>query len=127
MTLTQQPAWAELEEHCKKLSGLQLRQLFAGDPKRAERFTLEAVGLYFDYSKHRIDAETVRLLLKLAEQSGLRQHIDAMFAGEKINVTEDRAVLHVALRAPKSEQIFVDGGGCGSRGSRRARQNGRVC
>ena len=109
MTLTQRPAWAKLAEHCKKLSGLQLRQLFAEDPKRAERFTLEAVGLYFDYSKHRINAETVRLLVVLAEQSGLRQHIDAMFAGEKINVTEDRAVLHVALRAPKSEQIFVDG------------------
>ena len=109
MTLTQRPAWAKLAEHCKKLSGLQLRQLFAEDPKRAERFTLEEVGLYFDYSKHRIDAETVRLLMELAEQSGLSQHIDAMFAGEKINVTEDRAVLHVALRAPKSEQIFVDG------------------
>ena len=109
MTLTQRPAWAKLAEHCKKLSGLQLRQLFAEDPKRAERFTLEEVGLYFDYSKHRIDAETVRLLIELAEQSGLSQHIDAMFAGEKINVTEDRAVLHVALRAPKSEQIFVDG------------------
>ena len=109
MTLTQRPAWTELAEHCKKLSGLQLGQLFAEDPKRAERFTLEAAGLYFDYSKHRITAETVRLLVVLAEQSGLRQHIDAMFAGEKINVTEDRAVLHVALRAPKSEQIFVNG------------------
>ncbi|MDQ2948322.1 MAG: glucose-6-phosphate isomerase, partial [Acidobacteriota bacterium] len=107
--LTQRPAWAELAEHCKKLSGLQLRQLFAEDSKRAERFTMEAVGLYFDYSKHRITAETVRLLVELAEQSGLRQHFDAMFAGEKINVTEDRAVLHVALRASQGEQIFADG------------------
>ena len=78
-------------------------QLFAEDPQRGERFTLEAVGLYFDYSKNRITDETIRLLLDLAEESGLREHIDAMFRGEKINVTEKRAVLHVALRTPKGD------------------------
>jgi len=107
--LSQRPAWAELSEHFKKLSGQQLRQLFAEDSDRAERFTIDALGLYFDYSKHRITAETIRLLVELAEQSGLRQHIDAMFAGKKVNVTEHRAVLHVALRAPKGQQIFADG------------------
>ena len=107
--LSQRPTWAELSEHFKKLSGQQLRQLFAEDSDRAERFTIDALGLYFDYSKHRITAETIRLLVELAEQSGLRQHIDAMFAGKKVNVTEHRAVLHVALRAPKGQQIFADG------------------
>jgi glucose-6-phosphate isomerase len=107
--LRNRPAWKALEEHCAKVRNLHLRQLFAEDPQRGERFTLEAMGLYFDYSKNRIDSETIRLLLELAEQSGLRQHIDAMFAGDKINVTEQRAVLHVALRAPKGTQLFVDG------------------
>jgi glucose-6-phosphate isomerase len=86
-----------------------LRQLFADDPQRVGRFALEAVGIYFDYSKNRITGETMRLLVELAEQSGLRQRIDAMFEGDKINVTEQRAVLHVALRAPTGEQIFADG------------------
>ncbi len=107
--LRERPAWNALKEHFAKVRDLHLRQLFAEDPRRSERFTLEALGLYFDYSKNRITNETVRLLIELAEQSGLRQHIDAMFAGDKINVTEQRAVLHVALRAPKGEQIFVDG------------------
>jgi glucose-6-phosphate isomerase len=107
--LRKRPAWKALEEHCAKVRDLHLRQLFAEDPERSERFTLRALGLYFDYSKNRITSETIRLLLELAKQSGLRQHIDAMFAGEKINVTEQRAVLHVALRAPKGEQIFADG------------------
>jgi glucose-6-phosphate isomerase len=107
--LRKRPAWKALEEHCAKVRDLHLRQLFAEDPERSERFTLQVLGLYFDYSKNRITSETIRLLLELAEQSGLRQHIDAMFAGEKINVTEQRAVLHVALRAPKGEQIFADG------------------
>ena len=107
--LRQRLAWNALKEHCAKVRGLHLRQLFAEDPKRSERFTLEDVGLYFDYSKNRITAETIRLLIELAEQSGLRQHIDAMFAGDKINVTEQRAVLHVALRAPKGAQIFAGG------------------
>ncbi len=107
--LRNRPAFKALEEHCAKLRTLHLRQLFAEDPERSQRFSVRALGLYFDYSKNRITSETTRLLLELAEQSGLRRHIDAMFAGEKINVTEQRAVLHVALRAPKSEQIFADG------------------
>ena len=107
--LRQRPAWNALKDHCAKVRGLHLRQLFAEDPKRSERFTLEDIGLYFDYSKNRITAETIRLLIELAEQSGLRQHIDAMFAGDKINVTEQRAVLHVALRAPTGAQIYADG------------------
>jgi glucose-6-phosphate isomerase len=107
--LRSRPAFKALEEHCAKVRKLHLRELFAEDPQRSEHFTLQALGLYFDYSKNRITSETMRLLLELAEQSGLRRHIDAMFAGEKINVTEQRAVLHVALRAPKGQQIFADG------------------
>jgi glucose-6-phosphate isomerase len=107
--LRQRPAWNALQEHYAKVRSLHLRQLFSEDPQRGERFTLEDIGLYFDYSKNRITGETKRLLLNLAEESGLRQHIDAMFAGDKINVTEQRAVLHVALRAPKGEQLFVNG------------------
>jgi len=107
--LRDRPAWAALNEHYAKIRTTHLRQLFAEDPQRGERFTVEDLGLYFDYSKHRITAGTVSLLVELAEQSGLRRHIDAMFAGEKINVTEQRAVLHVALRAPENEHIFVDG------------------
>ncbi len=107
--LRQLPAWSALEEHSKKVHDLHLRQWFAEDPQRAERFTLETLGLYFDYSKHRITAETMLLLFQLAEQSGLRERINAMFAGNKINVTERRSVLHVALRAPRTEQIFADG------------------
>ncbi len=107
--LRNRPAWSALEEHCAKMRNLHLRQLFADDPERSKRFKLESLGLYFDYSKNRITDETIRLLLELAEQSGLRERIDAMFRGEKINVTEQRAVLHVALRAPKSEKIVVDG------------------
>jgi glucose-6-phosphate isomerase len=104
-----QPAWKALAAHYKKISGLHLRQLFADDPKRGQRFALEAVGLYFDYSKNRIDDETLKLLLQLATESGLRSRIDAMFTGEKINITEKRAVLHTALRAPKDATILVDG------------------
>jgi len=107
--LRQRPAWNALKEHYAKVRSLHLRQLFTEDSQRGERFTLEVMGLYFDYSKNRITSETTRLLLELAEQSGLRQRIDAMFAGDKINVTEQRAVLHVALRAPKGAQIFHDG------------------
>jgi glucose-6-phosphate isomerase len=107
--LRSRPAWKALEEHCAKVRDLHLRRLFAEDPQRNERFTLKALGLYLDFSKNRITSETIRLLLDLAEESGLRHHIDAMFAGDKINITERRAVLHVALRAPKSERIFVDG------------------
>ena len=114
--LRNRPAWNALQEHFDKVRDLHLRQLFADDPHRGERFTLEALGLYFDFSKNRITNETFRLLLDLAEESGLRKHIDAMFAGDKINVTEQRAVLHVALRAPKGERIFADGGTGGAEG-----------
>ena len=99
--VTQQAAWKALEANYLKTRELHLRNLFAEDPQRGERLTAEAVGIYLDYSKNRITDETVRLLLQLAEESGLRSRIDAMFRGEKINVTEKRAVLHVALRAPQ--------------------------
>jgi glucose-6-phosphate isomerase len=107
--LTQRTAWKALEEHYQKVRNLHLRQLFAEDAKRGERLTAEAVGIYFDYSKNRLTDETLRLLLDLAESSGLRERIDAMFRGEKINVSEQRAVLHVALRAPRDQTILVDG------------------
>jgi len=107
--LTGRRAWRALAAHQKKIKGLHLRQLFAADPKRAERMTLQAAGLFLDYSKNRITRETVKLLLKLADETGLRSRIKAMFSGEKINLTENRAVLHVALRAPKGARILVDG------------------
>jgi len=107
--LTQRPTWKELEAHYKKIRDQHLRTLFAQDPQRGERFALEAVGIYLDYSKNRMTDETLRLLLELAVSSGLRERIDAMFSGEKINVTEQRAVLHVALRAPRNQSIIVDG------------------
>jgi glucose-6-phosphate isomerase len=107
--LTKRPAWNALESHYSKIKNVHLRKLFADDPQRGERMNAEAAGIYFDYSKHRITDETLRLLLQLAEQSGLQDRIDAMFRGEKINVTEKRAVLHVALRSPKGESIVVDG------------------
>jgi len=91
------------------MQGLHLRNLFADDPGRGERMTTEAAGVYLDYSKNRINDKTLKLLIELAEQSGLRARIDAMFRGEKINATENRAVLHVALRAPKGASIIVDG------------------
>ena len=102
-------AWGALESHYKSASKLHLRQLFADDPKRGQRMAIEAVGLYLDYSKNRVTDETLKLLVQLAEESGLRARIDAMFSGEKINITEKRAVLHVALRAPKDTSILVDG------------------
>jgi glucose-6-phosphate isomerase len=108
-SLTDRPAWKALQGHYEKVRTTHLRTLFAEDPGRGERFTAEAAGLYFDYSKHRITAETISLLLALAEESGLRAHIDAMFRGDKINSTENRAVLHVALRAPRNRSILVDG------------------
>src|ERR1700751_3558100 len=104
-----QSAWKALTSHYKAVSKLHLRQLFADDPKRGQRMAVEAVGLYLDYSKNRVTDETLKLLLQLAAESGLRARIATMFSGEKINVTENRAVLHVALRAPKDESIFVDG------------------
>jgi glucose-6-phosphate isomerase len=107
--LTKLAAWQALEAHYSKVRELHLRKLFADDPDRGERMKAEAIGIYFDYSKHRITDETLKLLLQLAEESGLRSRIDAMFRGDKINVTEKRAVLHVALRAPKGQSIIVDG------------------
>jgi glucose-6-phosphate isomerase len=106
---TKRTAWSALASHYKAVSKLHLRQLFADDPKRGERLAVEAVGLYLDYSKNRITDETLQLLLQLAEESGLRERIDAMFHGEKINITEKRAVLHIALRAPRGASIVVDG------------------
>src|ERR1700683_5596156 len=100
--LRERPAWKALEQHHADIAGVHLSQLFADDPGRGERLTAEAAGIFLDYSKNRVTDETLRLLLQLAEQSGLRARIDAMFRGEKINVTEDRAVLHVALRDPRS-------------------------
>src|ERR1700749_5018189 len=108
-TLTGRPGWKALEAHHQKVRELHLRQLFADDPKRGERLTIEALGLYLDYSKNRVTDETLKLLLQLAEECRLRTRIDAMFSGEKINITENRAVLHVALRAPKEASIVVDG------------------
>ena len=101
VSLTSRPSWKALEAHHKKIREVHLRTLFSDDPQRGSRLTAEAAGLFLDYSKNRITDETIRLLLQLAEESGLRARIDAMFRGEKINVTENRAVLHVALRAPK--------------------------
>jgi glucose-6-phosphate isomerase len=107
--LTQRRTWNALAAHYQKVHQLHLRQLFAEDPARGERLTAEAVGVYLDYSKNRLTDETLKLLLQLAEESGLRERLDAMFRGEKLNVTEHRAVLHVALRAPRGAALFVDG------------------
>jgi glucose-6-phosphate isomerase len=105
---TQRPAWQALSSHHQEIKDLHLRKLFKDDPRRGERMVLESAGLYLDYSKNRITDQTLRLLLELAEQSGLRDRIDAMFRGDKINVTENRAVLHTALRAPRDARIMVD-------------------
>jgi glucose-6-phosphate isomerase len=107
--LVDQPAWKALQAHSDQIRGRHLRDLFAEDSSRGERLTVEAEGIFLDYSKNRVTDETLKLLVQLAEQAGLRERTEAMFAGEKINITEDRAVLHVALRAPKTESIKVDG------------------
>jgi len=107
--LTGQPAWKKLEAHSKKTRKQHLRELFAADSDRGKRLTAEGAGIYFDYSKNRVTDRTIQLLLQLADATQLRAKIDAMFRGEKINITEDRAVLHVALRAPKGTSIVVDG------------------
>ena len=104
-----QSAWKALASQCKTVAKLHLRDLFAGDPKRGQRMAVEAVGVYLDYSKNRVTDETVKLLLQLAAEAGLRDRIDAMFSGEKVNITEKRAVLHTALRAPRDASILVDG------------------
>src|SRR5262245_15009830 len=108
-SLTARPAWKALEAHHRTVRELHLRNLFADDPKRGERLTAEAAGVFLDYSKNRITDETIKLLLQLAQECGLRDRIEAMFSGKKINITENRAVLHVALRAPKGASITVDG------------------
>ena len=107
--LTKRKAWAALKAHYKNIQATHLRKLFAADPKRGERFTVDALGIYFDYSKNLITEETVKLLLDLARESGLQSRTEAMFRGEKINITENRSVLHVALRAPREASILVDG------------------
>ncbi len=107
--LAARPAWKALEEHYQKIRHLHLRQFFADDSRRGEHFAAEAAGIYLDYSKNRVTDETLRLLVQLAQECGLREHIDAMFRGDKINATEQRAVLHVALRATDGEHIVVDG------------------
>jgi glucose-6-phosphate isomerase len=109
LLLTQRPAWRALQAHRGTSTPLHLRQLFADDPKRGERLTIEAAGVYFDYSKNLINNETLQLLLKLADECALRDRIEAMFRGDKINFTEQRAVLHTALRAPRDATITIDG------------------
>ncbi len=109
LPLIERPAWAALQAHHKRVAPLQLRKLFADDPKRGERLTLEAAGIYLDYSKNRVTDETLSLLVQLADESALRERIDAMFGGQRINVSENRAVLHTALRAPKGTSVRVDG------------------
>src|SRR3954469_12520880 len=109
ISLTERPAWKALTAHRQDTREQHLRKLFADDATRGERFIVDVAGLYLDYSKNRITRETLRLLVQLANECGLRQRIDAMFSGQKINVTENRAVLHVALRAPRNARIEVDG------------------
>ncbi|HEY4009159.1 MAG TPA: glucose-6-phosphate isomerase [Acidobacteriaceae bacterium] len=109
ISLTERPAWKSVQAHADAMRDTTIKQLFAEDAGRGTRMTAEACGLFLDYSKNRITHETLKLLVKLAEECGLRERIEAMFTGQKINITENRAVLHVALRAPKTEQIFVDG------------------
>src|SRR4051794_26153644 len=119
--ITETPEWRALDAHYAALRDVHLRDLFAEDPTRGERLTVDAGGIYLDYSKNRLTDETLRLLVALAQRAGLRDRIDAMFRGEKINVTEGRAVLHTALRAPEGAVVEVDGvnvvprctGGCG--------------
>ena len=103
------PAWERLQNHYRKVKQLHLRELFAEDSLRGEQMAVEAIGIYYDYSKHRVTNETLQLFWQLAEESGLRTYIDSMFRGEKINITEDRAALHIALRTPKGKSIMIDG------------------
>src|SRR5438876_9228548 len=109
LPLTARQSWKALQAHQEKIRELHLRTLFAEDAKRGERLTTEAAGIYLDYSKNRVTDETLALLRGLAEESGLRERIDAMLRGDRINVTENRSVLHVALRAPRGASIVVDG------------------
>src|ERR1700747_900825 len=107
--LPERKAWQALARHYDEIAGVHLRELFAADPGRGERLTAEAAGIYLDYSKNRVTDETMRLLVELASESGVAERRDAMFRGEHINVSEDRAVLHVALRMPRSASLIVDG------------------
>ncbi len=107
--LIERTAWKALEQHHQQIGTIHLKDLFAADPARGQRYTAEADGIFLDYSKNRINDETLKLLLQLAQESGVAEHRDAMFRGDKINITENRAVLHIALRAPKSDKIIVDG------------------
>src|ERR1700712_3136692 len=107
--LRQRAAWTKLEAHHAEIAATTIAGLFAADPDRGDQLNAEACGIFVDYSKNRINEQTLTLLRQLAEESGLRERIDAMFRGDRINITEDRAVLHVALRAPKREKIRVDG------------------
>src|SRR2546423_5595276 len=109
LPLNARESWKALQAHQEKVREVHLRTLFADDATRGERLTAEAAGIFLDYSKNRVTDETLALLRRLAEESGLRERIDAMFRGDKINLTEDRAVLHVALRAPRGTSITVDG------------------
>ena len=124
--LRQAPAWAELQSHFEQIGGTHLRDLFAADPERGERLVAEGAGLYLDFSKNRIIDETLLLLGSLAQQRGVAERRDAMFAGEHINVSEDRAVLHVALRMPRNRSLVVDGVDVVQRGARDARPDGGV-
>jgi len=110
--LTEAPSWHALQAHYETVKDVQLRQLFADDPNRGARFTAEAAGLYLDYSKNLITDETIRLLIQFAQERGVTDRRDAMFRGEKINITEDRAVLHVALRAPRGDSDQGRRSGC---------------
>src|SRR5215831_18947593 len=107
--LRQRAAWKALEKHHSEIRDLHLRDLFADDPERGERLVAEGPGLYLDYSKNRVTDETLELLVKLAEESGLAERTEAMFRGDRINVSENRSVLHVALRMPKGTSLVVDG------------------
>ena len=126
LPLKRRAAWKKLQAHFKVIGRRHLRELFAEEPDRGEQLTLEAAGIYLDYSKNRITRATLQLLVELAEESGLRERIDAMFAGEPINVSEQRSVLHVALRAPGDESIRVGGQNVVPAGARGARQDERV-
>ena len=122
--LRERAAWTALERHFSEIGERHLRELFADDPGRGDRLTAEAAGLFLDYSKNRITDETLRLLVDLAKESGVPERREAMFRGEHINVSEDRAVLHVALRMPRERSLVVDGDGRRQGGPRGARSDG---
>ena len=124
--LRERPAWNALEEHYDEIHNRHLRELFAEDATRGERLTAEGAGLFLDYSKNRVTDETLTLLIQLAQESGLAERTEAMFSGERINVSENRSVLHVALRMPKGSTLIVDGVNVVERGSRGTGPHGRI-